>query len=479
MNLQDDIREFLLSVPDSEKGFYIGALKKNPRLNLDELKQTQIKTEKEEQVPTELKDKLLNYDSTFNNWVWFQFKKLKKEYILKNQKHLPFDTNWKYIFDIIIDDRQNISILRSFYLKLSEIYDWYKAEQPQLDQSYSAQRVIQLSDKWHKEIAERGKNKGYQEGTANIVYGPNWQNSEFNGWTIRKIKTANDLDVEGNKMNHCVGSYSDEVDQENVDVYSLRDPSNNPHVTMGTNFGGYSFFQIKGNSNQPPKQKYKEMVREWFSTLKEIGKTITISEEDTLSDNWEEAKSQIENSFNYVTSYGTETEPYGLGKTTRKILDDFYYLSENNNKSNNEIIELCANILHEKDYKLYDLILDSKTSDDRNKTKWRIHSSIGTNGLDEVMSDINYKLNRKLDDDLEVPGYPIQREYSDPEKFSKDVLSWERKRDFESEKYKNELIKNVFPFNFYYGLIEELKRINASDPIPREPWMQDYYYDRF
>lgn len=476
MNLPDDIREFLISVPDSEKGFYIGALKKNPKLNLDELKQIKPKEKNEEELPHRLVSRIQNYDENFGQWAKIQFRKLKKEYILSNLKKLQ-DSSWQSVWAKIGENPQDTSILRIFYLKLPEINDWYRAENIQLDQSYSAQRAIELSDAWHKEIAERGKNKGYQEGTSNIVYGPNWQNPEFNGYTIRKVKTANDLDVEGNKMNHCVGSYSDEVDQKTVDVYSLRDPSNNPHVTMGTNFGKYNFFQLKGNSNQPPKQKYKEMIREWFSTLKEIGKTITVSEEDELSDNWEEARIQIKNSFDGVTSYGTEVKPY-YEKSNRGILNDFYKLSQNNNQSNDQIVILCADVLHEKDKQLYDTLYFDPLQNKAN-AKWRILSSIGTNCLSEVMSDVDYKLNRKLDDDLEVPGYPHQNQYSDPEEFGKAVLIWEKKRNLQSEKYKNELIQNVFPFNFYYGLIDELKKVNELDPIPRKPWMEDFYYDRF
>ena len=139
---------------------------------------------------------------------------------------------------------------------------------------------------------------------------------------------------------------------------------------------------------------------------------------------------------------------------------------------------MCADVLHEKDKQLYDTLYFDPLQNKAN-AKWRILSSIGTNGLDEVMSDINYKLNRKLDDDLEIPGYPHQNQYSDPEEFSKAVLIWEKKRDLQSEKYKNELMQNEFPFNFYYGLINELKKINELDPIPRQPWMEDFYYDRF
>ena len=457
MNLSNDIQEFLMSVPDSEKGFYIGALKKNPKLSLDELKQTQIKT-KEKEIPIEFKDFISKYDQKFGNWIVVQFKKLKKEYNLQHPPTGSIDDceTWEDVVNHIgIRDRYRTdqSPLSLFYHKIDEINDWIKAENIEIT-SWSAQQAIDTSNAWHKEIAERGKNKTYQEGTSNIVYGPNWQNPEFNGWTIRKVKTANDLDVEGNKMNHCVGSYAEEVNDGGITVYSLRDPSNNPHVTMGSDSSEYNFVQIKGNSNQPPKQKYKKMIREWFDILREDGRLIEINEEDSISDNWEEAQNQIKNLLKGQTDYGTDTKSYD-NQSPLLIIDDFQGLSEKNNGKNNEIIKLCANILHEKDKQLLQKITDEANANPATmgstefifERKWRRDSSCAA--LDNF--SIDNTLNSRV------------MELSNDENYSE---------------IRDTLMQNEFPFNFYYGLIDELKKINATDPIPHKEWMGEYYYDR-
>ena len=36
-----------------------------------------------------------------------------------------------------------------------------------------------------------------------IQYGPEWSKPEWQGWTIQRVMSGNDLEVEGNRMNHC------------------------------------------------------------------------------------------------------------------------------------------------------------------------------------------------------------------------------------------------------------------------------------
>ena len=149
---------------------------------------------------------------------------------------------------------------------------WYNAEEPQLA-SYTAQQALAASEEWHRRMAERGANKIYEEGNINVVYGPNWKDNQFNGWTIKQIKSPNDLDVEGHLMDHCVGSYAEEVEQDSSQIYSLRDPSNKPHVTIETQ-NGNNVKQIMGKSNSDPKPQYKSMVKEWLQYLQSNGKKL-------------------------------------------------------------------------------------------------------------------------------------------------------------------------------------------------------------
>ena len=159
-----------------------------------------------------------------------------------------------------------------FLTSFGELEDWYNAEEPQLA-SYTAQQALAASEEWHRRMAERGANKIYEEGNINVVYGPNWKDNQFNGWTIKQIKSPNDLDVEGHLMDHCVGSYAEEVEQDSSQIYSLRDPSNKPHVTIETQ-NGNNVKQIMGKSNSDPKPQYKSMVKEWLQYLQSNGKKL-------------------------------------------------------------------------------------------------------------------------------------------------------------------------------------------------------------
>ena len=62
-------------------------------------------------------------------------------------------------------------------------------------------------------------------------------------------------------MQHCVGSYAEAVG-EGGDIYSLRDPHNNPHATIEGD--GKIIYQIKGKQNKPPVKKYVPYIRKFI-----------------------------------------------------------------------------------------------------------------------------------------------------------------------------------------------------------------------
>ena len=125
-----------------------------------------------------------------------------------------------------------LNMYDNFSEKIEEIWDWYRSIQPEIS-SYDAQRAINTSDEWHKMIAGQGEGVSYEPTQQDmIVYGPQWKNPEWQGWTVQKVISENDLLAEGNKMDHCVGSFCEDVERQHSIIYSLRDPQNNPHVTI-------------------------------------------------------------------------------------------------------------------------------------------------------------------------------------------------------------------------------------------------------
>ena len=88
------------------------------------------------------------------------------------------------------------------------------------------------------------------------------------GWTVQQLETPEQLYDEGEAMQHCVGSdddYCEQVEEAQVIIYSLRDPSGNPHVTMEYDPEERRFEQIKGKQNDPPQEKYAERVRQFIA----------------------------------------------------------------------------------------------------------------------------------------------------------------------------------------------------------------------
>jgi hypothetical protein len=81
--------------------------------------------------------------------------------------------------------------------------------------------------------------------------------------------------VDGVVVHNCVGSYAEQVQSGRTNIYSLRDPKNEPHVTFemqqrGRNAHGkvaWDIQQIQGKGDTDPKPEYKAMLKTWFQAL--------------------------------------------------------------------------------------------------------------------------------------------------------------------------------------------------------------------
>lgn len=83
---------------------------------------------------------------------------------------------------------------------------------------------------------------GASEPEPGASSGPEWA-----GWRWVAVKSADALDREGSLMRHCVGSYADDVASGEKQIYSLRDPSNTPRLTVEAQ--GAKLSQIKAFAN--------------------------------------------------------------------------------------------------------------------------------------------------------------------------------------------------------------------------------------
>jgi uncharacterized protein YjbI with pentapeptide repeats len=69
------------------------------------------------------------------------------------------------------------------------------------------------------------------------------------GWTIQELRGRGRLDPEGERLQHCVGSYCSRVESGLSQIYSLRDPDGVPYVTMEVDPDSSHFVQVFGEKN--------------------------------------------------------------------------------------------------------------------------------------------------------------------------------------------------------------------------------------
>jgi hypothetical protein len=269
-----DIVQYISSLDPNFGQILTNEFRKNPSLNLQQLQQFQSPQQIDPYLPTE-KNIANRYDSSFSKWLLVQFKKIRKSSMDPENQLSPEDFQDYIDFITYGYYGSNTNVIQ-------EIDDWYTRSQNQADiASFSLEQAIDASAEWHRMMAGKGAGKEYEPTKSElIVFGPEWKNDKkWQGWTIQKVISENDLLAEGNMMNHCVGDYCQDVISEKSIIYSLRDPQNNPKATIETDGTGKIVEQIQGNSNSTPDEEHRDMIREWVeygkNTPERLGGTST------------------------------------------------------------------------------------------------------------------------------------------------------------------------------------------------------------
>jgi PcfJ-like protein len=269
LGVVEDVIAYINSVTDQRLAQLLAnEARKNSQINISQLQEivTSQPQQKEQWYEPFLQQEMRHYNDgryespEFQKWVHTQIRKLLA---LGTATRTPE-----------LEDTLRGIVLRTNRIgqKLSEIFDWYSRSEQDFDiASYSFDQAAVASDEWHKTVAGMGQGKIYEPTKPElIVWGPDWidprtkkQIPQWQGWTIQKIMSENDLKTEGNRMSHCVGSYCDDMTSGDSVFYSLRDPQNIPHVTIEAENTGQYIKQIKGNSNKEPDKEYKAMIKNW------------------------------------------------------------------------------------------------------------------------------------------------------------------------------------------------------------------------
>jgi len=292
-----DIIQFIMSQEDADYAqFLTNQFRMNPGITIEDLQSTQmpVKENPYSHLEEENAELLIQW---WPNEKRYQCLPFRQWVLVELRKHrIP---NKRYTYDvsnipIFVNEDAMEGITTSslgdvITYVLRPIKDWVIATEPEIA-SYSLESAIAATKEW--EQATRGEGNGeVYDGQDNIEY--QWSTGPYAGWTIQQIFTQNNAIVEGNEMSHCVGDckYDDAYDiatskkegyerggvfydhymGAHVTLFSLRDPKNQPHVTIELGAERYaqdeseSIFQIYGPGNSEPKPEYKALIKQWLA----------------------------------------------------------------------------------------------------------------------------------------------------------------------------------------------------------------------
>ena len=262
--VSEGIIQFVHSLPDNQKGKAIGALNQNPSMMIDDLKnlfQSGYKPSSQELQLTQ------DYDPKFKSWALYQYKQLRANKLNDD----PKDDRWEY--------KQSITGYAGIKDDLDEIHDFFRGhvlDNPNYNLgTKSFQEAYDDSVEWHNAISQRGSGKFYlpfkRDESGNIVDEKIVHRFEDGSMMVR-VEDPNDLDVEGNFMHHCVGSYARQVESGYCTIYSLRNKFNNPEATIEVENDG-KVKQIKGpNNSEIHDDEQVEKIKEFFEGRDDIKK---------------------------------------------------------------------------------------------------------------------------------------------------------------------------------------------------------------
>lgn len=204
--------------------------------------------------------------------------------------------------------------------------DWFRSKSPTrrgVDiMQLTTEEMINKINEWDEELAANMDQAVADEGAGEVVY------RYPDGWTIRSVQPEECGD-EGEQMGHCVGSYAERVRRGDMKILSLRDPNNNPHVTMEVLPDG-TVNQIQGKENRVPVAKYRRRIRTFIEDPQGFRNATGVrpkTQQETVY-NWKTIEADPLESFSIsdepLPLDEREFDPrWDTGEDIDEILDDF------------------------------------------------------------------------------------------------------------------------------------------------------------
>ena len=168
-----------------------------------------------------------------------------------------------------LPEKKRVMAFNTLREKAAGIRDWIDRTGERL-QGRTLENAVKETEKWHSESISLEQGEYLPTKPEDIII--SYQNS----YTWQRISRGTDAKIEGKKMNHCVGNYCDDVDEEKIDLYSLRDENNSPLITAGFKHKGAVVVQMKGEANKNPSETYKGYITD---ILKRLGTVYNDGEE--------------------------------------------------------------------------------------------------------------------------------------------------------------------------------------------------------
>lgn len=250
-NASEEIIAFILSLEDSElRGKLVNELFKRPESTLDDLKALHeaIKAEGQPLTPGEIAMySVVEGKRHLRNWLKREMRLMKKR--------------------MSAEEFNNAAYYDDYVNWMRRIADWWEATGHPEMVNRSFDDACVEAQRW--EVGEPAAEGEYRRTKPeNVLY-----TDPETGYTVQNVE-VHDLLAEGNKMKNCVGrspQYKEEIEKGVGRILSLRDPQNQPHVTIELVKDGdppaWMVSQIHGGGNTQPKDEYVEILRRFFSAV--------------------------------------------------------------------------------------------------------------------------------------------------------------------------------------------------------------------
>ena len=225
--------------------------------------------------------------------------------------------------------------------EINHIFDWYVNHIDQNPRfnifSMSLDNALQASDRWHEELANQTSTRTFskiKKENGQIV-DPNVVKvfdrdtlekiglpEKYQGWMIVKLTEENDFEIEADIMGHCLATnnYFYQYEKGYIEIYSLRDESNQPHVTIEIVLPD-KVKQIQGKGEKRPKDDYLKLVQQWIYQGKYYSNDSSHDHELYFRTGSDE-NSALESIQEYLNPYFDEESTDDLGVPLRPITID-------------------------------------------------------------------------------------------------------------------------------------------------------------